>query len=101
MEPAPSYFCIAFNVLDIFVRIQRPCYNPPFFLVFWLVSFYIYGENFYIYVYFRWDDSHREKTRRIKEVGRREDIVAWRLLNRLALAINGSVELRHTRFEFH
>lgn len=29
MESAKSYFCIVSNVLDIFVRIQRNCYNPP------------------------------------------------------------------------
>lgn len=47
MEPGHFYFCIASNVLDIFVRIQLTCYNPVS-----LVFGVVFGKSFYIYIFF-------------------------------------------------
>lgn len=53
MEPGHFYFCIASNVLDIFVRIQLTCYNPVSLVcgvVFFLV--FVFFKSVYLNIFF-------------------------------------------------
>lgn len=90
MESGQSYFCIASNVLDIFVRIQITCYNPLLLGLLSLFLFHIITDAIFSFTWL----VHEQNMQNKKESSEGRQRGICKFLNRSPMHFNNVVKLR-------